>query len=154
MHGPTRVSDFSFTRLIRKSTASTTDILPTLRCDNSDVITTTMPKILSRDPAWLSAATPGFNLFQPNEFTSKAQHTPGDSYDGPSRKIAYRGTEIFVAVGNELRWSDLALLQHVGEERHRGKQTGRYSHDSEDTQQERAYKVSCTARMIELDYSY
>ena len=108
-----------------------------------------MPKILSRDPAWLSTSTPGFNLFQPNESSSKAQHPQAESYDGPSRTIAYRGTEIFVAVGNELRWSDIALLQHVGEERHRRKQTARYSHDTEDTQHERAYKVSITALELE-----
>lgn len=74
-----------------------------------------MPKVLARDPRWLSHSTPGYKLFQPDS-DSKTQRSPEARYDGPLRKIAHRGTEVFVAVGNELRWSDLGLLKDAGEE--------------------------------------
>ena len=73
-----------------------------------------MPKILSRQPRWLDHGTPGFNLLQPGE-KMKEQNTSVNQSGGLSKKVAHRGTEVFVAVGNELRWSDLSLLKEEGE---------------------------------------
>lgn len=72
-----------------------------------------MPKILSRRPKWLDYGTPGFDFFQPAD-NDKSRQT-GPQYKGPSRKIAHRGTEVYAAVGSEVRWSDLAVLRDAGE---------------------------------------
>ncbi|KAL2752762.1 hypothetical protein ACRALDRAFT_1077896 [Sodiomyces alcalophilus JCM 7366] len=69
-----------------------------------------MPKIKSYTAPWL-AQGPGLRLFSvPTEaqspFTSKKKKIPG-----ARRPIAHRGTEVFVAVGKELRWADLAYLK-------------------------------------------
>jgi len=70
-----------------------------------------MPKVLARDPAWLSRPSPGFQLFRPEQ--SRTYQVPGgeDDYEGPLRRIAHRGSEVFVAAGQELRWADLASLK-------------------------------------------
>ncbi|KAK4502958.1 hypothetical protein PRZ48_006385 [Zasmidium cellare] len=72
-----------------------------------------MPKILARSPQWLDYGTPGFDFFQPAD-NDKSRQT-GAQTKGPSRRIAHRGTEVFTAVGNEVRWSDLAVLKDAGE---------------------------------------
>ncbi|ROT35938.1 hypothetical protein SODALDRAFT_300209 [Sodiomyces alkalinus F11] len=69
-----------------------------------------MPKIKSYTAPWL-AQGPGQGLFAaPSEaqspFTSKKKKIPGTR-----RPIAHRGTEVFAAVGKELRWADLAYLK-------------------------------------------
>lgn len=77
-----------------------------------------MPKATSFTPAWLSKAidrpTPGHDVFAASPIknddfpisTKKALRA------GPRRTIARRGTsEIFVAVGKEIRWTDLAKLK-------------------------------------------
>lgn len=96
-----------------------------------------MPRVLARDPVWLSRSAPGFSLFQP-EPEGKSKVVPENEHDGPLRKIAHRGTEIFVAVGKELRWSDLGLLKDAGEElgRHHGRRTEDQLEDG------RGYRVS------------
>lgn len=99
-----------------------------------------MPQVLARDPAWLARSTPGFDLFQPDTTTAKAPRSQDARYDGPLRKVAHRGTEVFVAVGNELRWSELGLLRDAGEE-YRRTHAGRDAHDAEQTEGERAYRV-------------
>ena len=78
-----------------------------------------MPRVLSYTPSWLSRPWPGFDVFaanttqpQINGSSRVASSTP----NGPSKTIALRGTEIFVAVGNEIRWSDLAWLKEIQEE--------------------------------------
>lgn len=73
-----------------------------------------MPKVLSRQPRWLDYNTPAYDFFQPNDKSRAAQDAQEHA---PRRKIAHRGTEIFTAVGNELRWSDLALLKEAAEEK-------------------------------------
>ena len=100
-----------------------------------------MPKILARGPAWLSTSTPGYQLFQPDN-NSKATRSPDVRYEGPLRKVAHRGTEIFVATGNELRWSDLALLKDAGEdyERRQGRSLNVDAEQEEGSA--RAYRVS------------
>lgn len=66
-----------------------------------------MPRVLSYTPPWLSRPAPGFNLLST---TPSSESSPSEPH-APSRLIAHRGTEIFVAVKNELRWSDLLLLR-------------------------------------------
>ena len=45
---------------------------------------------------------------------------PSTSSNAASPTVALRGTEIFVAVDNEIRWSDLAWLQEMEEEKYQG----------------------------------
>ena len=83
-----------------------------------------MPKILSYTPAWLSRPSPGFNLFTSDgkklsgeiDRQSLKKSTNGvrqrsEDKSRPHRTIARRGTEIFVAVGNTIRWADLCMLK-------------------------------------------
>ncbi|OTB06874.1 hypothetical protein M426DRAFT_9301 [Hypoxylon sp. CI-4A] len=80
-----------------------------------------MPRIKSYTPAWLLPPSPGHDLFMPNpietqsasSYTSKA----APSTDGPRRTIARRGTEVFIAVGKEIRWADLVYLKERWEEK-------------------------------------
>lgn len=94
-----------------------------------------MSKVLKRELAWLARDTPGFNVFQPTEaqLKTKAQETKVE-YQSPSRRIARRGTEVFVAVGTEIRWSDLALMRDAGEDPSSGQQKSL----------DRVYRVSST----------
>lgn len=69
-----------------------------------------MPKVLSYTPDWLSRPSPGYQLFAPkpnsgNGYASKKRDA------GPRKTIATRGSEIFVAVGHEIRWADLVNLK-------------------------------------------
>lgn len=76
-----------------------------------------MPKVKGYTPLWLSQ-TPGRSVFAPGSgdptpslssyATKKNQPAPG-----PRRTIAKRGTEIFVAVGKEIRWADLISLRET-----------------------------------------
>lgn len=86
----------------------------------------TMFRLRERDPAWLSSEGSGSSLFKSDTSASRAQSTSTAKHEGTLRKIAHRGTEIFVAVGSELRWSELGLLRDAGE----------------GTGAERAYRVS------------
>ena len=74
-----------------------------------------MSRIISHTPSWLSAPSRGFDLFQagPNTKTPAALSNGGRKmeYRGPVKTIAHRGTEVFVVVGNEIRWSDLVALK-------------------------------------------
>lgn len=73
-----------------------------------------MPRVLSHTPEWLIQPSLGYQLFAESEKTSRANGKYGTSaYNGPPRKIARgRGTEVFVASGNELRWADLQTLKN------------------------------------------
>lgn len=73
-----------------------------------------MPRVLSHTPEWLIQPSPGYQLFAESEKTSRANGNYGaPAYNGPLRKIARgRGTELFVACGNELRWADLQTLKN------------------------------------------
>lgn len=73
-----------------------------------------MPKITKYTPAWLSKPSPGHDVFAASP--AKNDDPPPSSKKairaGPKRTIARRGTsEIFVAVGKEIRWTDLAKLK-------------------------------------------
>lgn len=69
-----------------------------------------MPRVSSYTPSWLSRPSAGFDLFalpagaKPASGASAAVH-------GPRKTIAQRGTELFVAVENEIRWTDLVWLK-------------------------------------------
>ena len=52
-----------------------------------------------------------------------------DAYDGPLRKTAHRGTEVFVVAENELRWSSLAHLKDTWEESKRRGGVGEHETD-------------------------
>lgn len=67
-----------------------------------------MPKILSHTPRWLQRPMPGYELFAPKP--SAKENAPG-----LRKTIATRHTEIFVAVGHEIRWADLAQIQDSDE---------------------------------------
>ncbi|OAA53431.1 WD40 repeat-like-containing domain protein [Cordyceps fumosorosea ARSEF 2679] len=77
-----------------------------------------MPKVKCYSAAWLSKNAPGHQLFEPSPevargrslaspYATKKKLVP----QGPRRTIARRGTEVFVAVGKEIRWGDLAYLK-------------------------------------------
>lgn len=66
-----------------------------------------MPKIISATPSWLRRPSPGSELFAPLPDAKPTK--PGRP--GPRRTIARKDTQVFVAVGNQIRWADLALLQ-------------------------------------------
>ncbi|KAK6437287.1 hypothetical protein LTR95_006516 [Oleoguttula sp. CCFEE 5521] len=77
-----------------------------------------MPKVLEYTPAWLSrgeGSQAGFDLFRQD---GKGQT---DS-DGSRRTIAHRETEVFVAMGKEVRWADLRSLKdaHESKDGHQG----------------------------------
>jgi nucleoporin NUP82 len=42
--------------------------------------------------------------------------TVDQPYYGPYRLLARRGTEVFVVVGNQIRWTDLRMLKNDWEE--------------------------------------
>lgn len=69
-----------------------------------------MPKILSYTPEWLSRPSPGYHLFAPKQ-TDGNGVVARRPEPGQRRTIATRGSEIFVAVGNEIRWADLVNLK-------------------------------------------
>lgn len=81
-----------------------------------------MAKIIEHTPAWLSRPSPGFDVFQPSSSSgsSRASLSNGQGkkleHRGVLRTIAHRGTEIFVASGNQIKWADLVALKEAGKE--------------------------------------
>jgi nucleoporin NUP82 len=67
-----------------------------------------MPKVLSYTPEWLSRPSSGYKLFAP-QAASRTQSVPEDPRS--QKTIATRGSEVFVAVGHEIRWADLSKLK-------------------------------------------
>ncbi|CAG9940010.1 unnamed protein product [Clonostachys rosea f. rosea IK726] len=79
-----------------------------------------MPKVKSYSAPWLAKNAPGHQLFEPiadlarpQALSNKTQHQPG-----PRRTIARWGTQVFVAVGKEIRWGDLAYIKEQWTARH------------------------------------
>jgi nucleoporin NUP82 len=72
-----------------------------------------MPKIKSFAPSWLNEPSPGHKLFEPSTDDVRIPATPYGKKPkpGPRRTITHRGTEIFVAVGKQIRWGDLTYLK-------------------------------------------
>lgn len=75
-----------------------------------------MPKVLSYTPEWLSRPSSGYKLFAPQAETN-AQ--PAHADPRSRRTIATRGSEVFVAIGHEIRWADLSRLKEDPEASHR-----------------------------------
>ncbi|QSZ29155.1 hypothetical protein DSL72_003666 [Monilinia vaccinii-corymbosi] len=82
-----------------------------------------MPRVLAYTPTWLSKPSPGHEIFTAGPATSNPT-APGNIYNandkksnkpGPRRTIARRGTEVFIAVGKEVRWADLVYLKEAWE---------------------------------------
>ena len=94
-----------------------------------------MPKILDYTPPWLARPSQGSKIFtDPPSHVSQASASKrtsqlgspngvkqGESYQGPHRLLANRGTEIFTVVDNKIRWTDLARVKSDWEE-HRDSQ--------------------------------
>ncbi|KAF7917147.1 uncharacterized protein EAE98_010252 [Botrytis deweyae] len=81
-----------------------------------------MPPVLGYTPTWLSKPNPGHEIFTAKptgiQTASGASYNPNEkktNKPGPKRTIARRGTEIFVAVGKEIRWADLVYLKETWE---------------------------------------
>ncbi|TGO16981.1 hypothetical protein BTUL_0022g00830 [Botrytis tulipae] len=81
-----------------------------------------MPQVLSYTPTWLSKPNPGHEIFTTKptgiQTASGASYNPNEKKTnkvGPKRTIARRGTEIFIAVGKEIRWADLVYLKETWE---------------------------------------
>ena len=98
-----------------------------------------MPKITSFAPSWLNEPSPAHKLFeQPSDDAGipAALQYGRKSRPGPRRTIARRGTEVFVAVGKQIRWGDLAYLRESWETKHARSGSGtrikRESSDSPD----------------------
>ena len=70
-----------------------------------------MLEAINHTPPWLCRPSSGASVFDSNQRVLPEK----DSYEGPQRCLAKRGTEIFAVVDNELRWSNLATLKHQWE---------------------------------------
>jgi nucleoporin NUP82 len=113
-----------------------------------------MPKVISYTPSWLCEPAPGHKLFvTAEENTPRGQATTSrglteslkrNAKPGPRRTIAHRGTEVFIAVGREIRWADLVYLKESWEDR---QEDERQAHsrdrrdDSEDLEHAQGYRV-------------
>lgn len=99
-----------------------------------------MPRILKHTPRWLSRPSAGFDAFNVSpSHTPDRKATPENGIRNSAsitRKAASRGTELFVVVGNELRWTDLVMLKEIHE--------AQQQHQSIDTDHDRRnpYRVS------------
>lgn len=92
-------------------------------CADSPFRSTSMPKIISYTPPWLSRPSPASQAFTNSPShdwaLSKSSSHPGSptplttcpAYEGPHRLLVQRGTEIFVVVGNQIRWLDLRMVK-------------------------------------------
>ena len=76
-----------------------------------------MSRVINYTPEWLSKPNPGHNIFAPAENQESSLSLVGkrNVKPGPRRNIARRGTEVFVAVGKEIRWADLVYLKDAWE---------------------------------------
>lgn len=109
-----------------------------------------MPRAVGYTPAWLSKPNPGHEIFTTKNPSSLGTQIPssngfstsrkGDSKPGPRRTVARRGTEIFVAVGKEIRWADLVYLKEAWEESQQKDKTSRDTQYDGDHAQ--GYRVS------------
>lgn len=106
-----------------------------------------MPQVKSYAPAWLCRPSPGASLFASSSAKSPAQEPQkapkATGVSGATRTIAKRGTEVFVVVDNEIRWSDLARLKDQWQQQSRQKKgpTG-LSKENVDDSEVPSYRVS------------
>lgn len=117
-----------------------------------------MPKITSYTPAWLSRPSPGFDFFAPSKSKQISNGTTKKSSilsQAPLRTIATRGTELFYAQGNEIRWAEASNLKE--QEQAINQQTNRRSRrDHDHSPAVQGYRASCrftfsTSRQLTLE---
>jgi nucleoporin NUP82 len=107
-----------------------------------------MPKITSYTPAWLSKPNPGHEIFVPSSLgadhpsLSAGTGGKGAAKPGPRRTIAQRGTEVFVAVGREIRWADLVYLKEAWEDKQKGSGKGKSRDSQYQDDHAQGYRVS------------
>lgn len=91
-----------------------------------------MAKITSYTPPWLSCATAGSDLFKASSNAEGAQR----------RTLATRGTELFLATGNEIRWADLGILKQNEQAVFRAfERSTRSNSDAGEPQERRTYRT-------------
>jgi nucleoporin NUP82 len=111
-----------------------------------------MPKVISYTPAWLSKPNPGHEIFTAKTVDALAASSNGSTASnkrtakpGPRRTIARRGTEVFIAVGKEIRWADLVYLKEAWEDKQSknsfGKGKGRDGDNQYDGDHAQGYRV-------------
>ncbi|KAK8138192.1 hypothetical protein PG984_001572 [Apiospora sp. TS-2023a] len=80
-----------------------------------------MPKVKAYTPAWLSRPSPGHRVFAPAAGEPRPSTYSSSRSDisktGPRRTIAQSGSQVFVAVGKEIRWVDLIELKEKWQEK-------------------------------------
>jgi nucleoporin NUP82 len=122
-----------------------------------------MPKVMSYTPAWLSKPNPGHEIFtskvvatQPASSNGSSTSSKRTAKPGPRRTIARRGTEVFIAVGKEIRWADLVYLKEAWEDKQSrnsfGKEKGRDGDNQYEGDHAQGYRVSSpvTITLLEL----
>ncbi|WEW57848.1 hypothetical protein PRK78_003315 [Emydomyces testavorans] len=90
-----------------------------------------MPRVIDYAPAWLSRPSPGATFFSASS-TKAVADKDAESFCGPTKVLARRGTEVFAVVDNQIRWTDLALLKDQWQEGVRQKRKGT-SYGGDDT---------------------
>ncbi|KAL1964952.1 hypothetical protein VTN77DRAFT_6152 [Rasamsonia byssochlamydoides] len=70
-----------------------------------------MPKVISHTPPWLCRPSPGASFFTGKAAGGPTADEKKDTYQGPQRTLARRGTEVFAVVDNQIRWSNLTTLK-------------------------------------------
>lgn len=81
-----------------------------------------MPRVISYTPAWLKRPSPGSKVFLDDALGNGSPVKPSTStsndgtYYGAHKKVAKRGLEVFVAVRNQIRWTELCQLKYIWSE--------------------------------------
>ncbi|KAF1988926.1 hypothetical protein K402DRAFT_452656 [Aulographum hederae CBS 113979] len=104
-----------------------------------------MPMIRGHTPGWLSRPSPGFELFSSSENNApptNGSRPPAQLPFAPQKNIAYRGTEVFVAVGSKIRWADLAPLKDGAPKQSFGASTDHRSYDSSNGSEDDTSNIS------------
>ena len=107
---------------------------------------------MSYTPLWLSRPSPGFNLFQ-SKSPERLSQIGSKPHGGPKRTIATRGTEVFIAVGDEIRWSDLLWIRDQWDDEHVGKNSlGASKGDGEEARHYRVSVFKLVCKMVKTDF--
>ncbi|KAH7412912.1 hypothetical protein BKA64DRAFT_340315 [Cadophora sp. MPI-SDFR-AT-0126] len=107
--------------------------------------------IVDYTPAWLQKPYPGHGVFTPapakptSNFLTQSNGTDSASKraakPGPRRTIARRGTEVFIAVGKEIRWADLVYLKQGWEYKEAKKAASRKGGDDRGFRESSQYEA-------------
>jgi nucleoporin NUP82 len=73
-----------------------------------------MPRIVEYTPAWLTRPSMGFEIFSKASEDDKSNGTTAQK-TSVERLMVRRGTQVFIVVENELRWTDLVYLKDAYE---------------------------------------